>query len=153
MAEKQKDVYRELSRPTDIDKRIERILNPQPMGPDKVEDGVNKPPSTDVANDVTIHFDAAAANAADKARREAEAERRRQVTQITTPDSTPTEEDVLILGPLMLVVNKSVGFERELQKDKNSVFVYVDDQRIRPSEAMLAIFNTLKGIQEKGGAK
>jgi hypothetical protein len=126
------------------------------VGPDKVEVGSDPlPPSSPASTgqtDATLRNDQAQANRVDEEQRRAGAAEKARVSEITMPDSTPTEDDVVEIGDVTMVRNKAEGYEAVYQLDKSPFFVYRDGEQVRPSEAMGVLFDALRGLK-KGSKK
>lgn len=99
--------------------------------------------------DITLHVNAEAENRMAAEAREANAARKRAVQEIEMPDSTPTDADIAEVGNVRMVRNKAIGYEYEFQKDKSEFFVFLDGQRVRPSEALGVLFALLRENTKK----
>lgn len=128
------------------------------LGAEKVEQG-NIPlqpssPASAGQTDVTLRFDPAQANVADKALREAEAKEKAQVQHITQPSPEPQEDDVVTVGGVSMYPQTLRGFEANFTRGGHDPYVFeVEGMRLTAGEGLIKLYEALKAQQRKGGRR
>lgn len=127
--------------------------------PIKVENGTDPLPPSSPASagqvDATLRFDAAQANAADKALREEEAAKRRGVQHIVQPSNEPEADVTATLGNLTIFPNPLVNtYEAQFTRGGTASYIVARDaQWLLPGEAVQAVYEALKAAQSDKGKK
>jgi hypothetical protein len=146
-----------MSRIPDADERIARLLGQRTteQNPIVVSHGTDPLPARSDASagqtDATLRFDAAEANRADAAQREAQAAEKMAVKEITMPDTTPTVDDIAIIGDVSIVRSKISGYERSFTRNPQDFIVYLGDEQVEPSKSLGVVFDALRAASKRAG--